>query len=211
MLRKQDRELSRLEDLEVTEAPARRGGLSARLPFIIALIVIIAALLAFFVWREPEGTPQTQATSEQESSQTTGGQAASTQPGGAPAPPPPSDHGPVVRVIEAMPSVTGAEGPAAEQAERKKPYGLDQSVDAVVRSDETIQVGDQQVPVSELARKLGVEQRGEIVEQFVGQKGKVSAWGVHLVRPGENLWDIHYALLQEYLAHKGVELPPKGG
>jgi hypothetical protein len=94
------------------------------------------------------------------------------------------------------------------QAKRKKPYGLDKSLDVVVRSDERIQVGDKVISVEELQRKLVVEQRGEVLERPLEGKGRVSAWGVHLVRPGENLWDIHYRLLREYLKSRGVILPP---
>jgi len=48
----------------------------------------------------------------------------------------------------------------AEQAQRKEPYGVDKSLDAVLRSDETLRVGEHKVPVSELERGLTVEQRG---------------------------------------------------
>ncbi|MBW2619298.1 MAG: hypothetical protein JRC92_10530, partial [Deltaproteobacteria bacterium] len=33
-------------------------------------------------------------------------------------------------------------------------------------------------------------------------------YGIHVVRPGENLWNIHFAVLREYLGHHGLELAP---
>ncbi|MGD9124833.1 MAG: hypothetical protein PVG60_07060 [Desulfarculaceae bacterium] len=95
-----------------------------------------------------------------------------------------------------------------EQARRKKPYGLEKSLDAVVLSDESIKVGDKVVPMAEMERKLVVEQRGDVLEKPLDKKGKpeVSAWGVHVVRPKENLWGIHFRLLHEYMGTKGVEL-----
>ena len=95
------------------------------------------------------------------------------------------------------------------QAERKRPYGLEQSLDAVVRSDEVIQVGDKVIPVTELQRKLVVQQRGKMLEQPLDKPPKISVWGVHVVRPGESLWSIHFRLLREYMAARGVDLGAK--
>jgi hypothetical protein len=68
-------------------------------------------------------------------------------------------------------------------------------------------VGEHKVPVAELERKLTVEQRGQLLDKPLGPDQKVAAWGVHLVRPGDNLWHIHYALLREYMGKRGVNLP----
>jgi len=121
----------------------------------------------------------------------------------APAPPPPTEGG----VVRVDPQGQTSQEQSAEQAKRKEPYGLDRSLDAVVRSDESIKVGDTVVAVGDLERKLVVGQRGEILEKALGEKKRVSAWGVHVVRPGENLWDIHYRLLREYMKSRGVEIP----
>jgi hypothetical protein len=42
-----------------------------------------------------------------------------------------------------------------------------------------------------------------------GQKTRksISFYGVHVVRSGDNLWDIHFAVLREYLKYKGIEVP----
>ena len=95
----------------------------------------------------------------------------------------------------------GSQGRAQQDA-RKRPYGLDKSVDAVARSDESIQVGSQKVPVEELEKKLVVEQRGEVREKSLqGQEGQ--RLGGVPGAPGDNLWRIHYRLLREYLAPGG--------
>lgn len=130
----------------------------------------------------------------------------------APAPPIPSKHGPVVELKEAESSAGPAgAGPAAsqssEQAQRKAPYGLKRSVDVVVRSDESVKVAGVVVSVAELERELVVGQRGQVLERPLGGKLGVTAWGVHLVRPQENLWNIHYHLLREFLAARGIRLP----
>jgi len=118
-----------------------------------------------------------------------------------PPPPPPSSSG---TVVEIKPGQAG--GP--EQAARKAPYGLKQSVDVVVRGDETIKVGGVEVSVGELERSLVVGARGQVLERPLGSGKGITVWGVHLVRPKENLWNIHYRLLREFLASRGIELPP---
>jgi hypothetical protein len=98
---------------------------------------------------------------------------------------------------------------AREQKERMEPYGLSKSLDAVVRSDESIKVGDTTIAVSELEKSLVVGQRGEVLEKPLSKaeaERRVTAWGVYLVRPNENLWNIHYRLLREYMASQGIDL-----
>ena len=198
-------------DKSLSGSGGGRGGGGSRWPWILALVVV-AIILAILLWSWGGKSPET-AQGSKKLSQTQGAKQGTSETQGkseAPPPPPPSPGGKVVEV-KPTPSarVSGSikSEPADEQAQRKKPYGLDKSLDAVVRSDESIKVGGRTVKVSELERKLVVEQRGELLDRPLKGR-KISAWGVHLVRPGENLWDIHYALLREYLASRGIKLPP---
>jgi hypothetical protein len=168
-------------------------GRSSRWPWLLALAVIVAAVAALWVYW---GSSPSQQAQQEKPSPAAATQAPTEQQARVPAP---SPQGDTVKVDGSQQSM---------QEERKKPFGLDKSVDAVARSDEKIQVGDQKIPVEELERKMVVEQRGEVREKSL-QGGKVSAWGVHMVRPGDNLWHIHYQLLREYLAGRGIELPPR--
>jgi hypothetical protein len=95
----------------------------------------------------------------------------------------------------------GAGQPAAQKSSsqpgqlmqaRKKPFGIKESLDAVVRTDESIDVAGVVIPVAELERKIVVEQRGEVLEKPLDRPAQVSAWGIYLVRKGDNLWDIHF-------------------
>ena len=168
----------------------------SRLPWLIALVVLALAVVPlYFMWKA--GAVGDQA-AKPPSAAAPQGQAG--QPG-APAPPAPSKHGEVIELNK--PEDTA---PGGEQDQRKKQFGLDKSVDAVLRSDETVKVGDQSVPVSELERKLAVQSRGELLERPIDGSSQVSAWGVHLVNPNDNLWNIHFVLLREYLATRGLKL-----
>ena len=37
---------------------------------------------------------------------------------------------------------------------------------------------------------------------------QVQFYGIYVVRAGDNLWNIHFAILREYLKHKGIETSP---
>lgn len=203
-------------DSSVYQAPDHKP---SRWPWLLALLLIIGLGVVIWLWWG-NGTPQQQSTARQEGKAAPAAQAKKAQTGetttGAPPPPPPSAQGKVIPVPEpgaktaASEKASGAAGGqvAGEQAARKKPYGIQKSLDVVVRSDEAIKVGDKTVPISELQRKLVVEQRGKVLEQPLGKPIRISVWGVHVVRPGENLWDIHFRLLREYMKSRGVELPP---
>jgi hypothetical protein len=54
-------------------------------------------------------------------------------------------------------------------------------------------------------------QRGELVERNLGKssirsKEDVEDFGVHVVLPGENIWNIHFQLLKDYFGRKQVAL-----
>ena len=96
----------------------------------------------------------------------------------------------------------------SEQAERRQSFGIDQSLDIIARSDESIVINDTKIPVAELERQLNLY-RGEITDQSLDpRRDQLSAWGVYLVRPGDNLWLIHLRLLHEYMGSRGVDIPP---
>ncbi|MBU4382967.1 MAG: hypothetical protein KKH66_12895 [Proteobacteria bacterium] len=178
-------------DIGQTSSPQSNPSGSSRWPWLLALVVILAAVAALWVYW---GDISPQDGKQAKPAPAAGQKAGQDQATGVPSP---SRHGNTIKVDGSQQS---------EQDQRKKPFGLDKSVDAVARSDESIQVGGKKVPVEELERKLVVEQRGEVREKSL-QGGKVSAWGIHMVRTGDNLWQIHYQLLREYLAGRGVNLP----
>jgi hypothetical protein len=94
--------------------------------------------------------------------------------------------------------------------ERKAPYGVKESIDMIVRPDESIKVGKDTVRMQKLLDEVRLKQ-GEILEKdLVGEtKSKQQdAFGIHVVQPDENIWDIHFKLLEDYYDHKGIHLSP---
>lgn len=94
--------------------------------------------------------------------------------------------------------------------ERKAPYGVDKSIDMVVKSDESIRVGDRTVRMEQILQNLRL-QRGEILEGDM-EGGSVGAdgndYGIRVVQPGDNIWNLHFRLLKDYYNHKGIEVSP---
>jgi hypothetical protein len=171
----------------------------SRWPWVLTLLLTAAAM--FMLWYSLGEPPGSSGPPQPAPAPAAKGEPAPIIP--APAP---SQQGPVVDVT---PEAQGEEPalPSSEQVQRKEPYGLEKSLDAVVRSDESIKLGDKTVPIAELERKLVVQGRGALLDKPLGQKQAVTAWGVHAVRTGDSLWKIHYALLREYLTHRGQNLP----
>ena len=179
---------------ETTRGSGQEGGGGKGWVWILLLVLAAAVGIGVYLWKAKQA----------------GGPAPKEAPPaasapGKPAAQPKAEARTKGKVVELSPKAAQSK----EQQERKKAFGLNKSVDVVVTGEETLKVGGKKIPVKELKRKLVVGQRGEIVEEPLGKKpAKPSAWGIHLVRPGENLWNIHYALLREYFASRGIHLPP---
>ncbi|SMC24821.1 hypothetical protein SAMN02746041_02099 [Desulfacinum hydrothermale DSM 13146] len=149
---------------------------------------------------------------------------AATEPGAVP-----SAQGPAT-TPDTYPHVPASLG----QEERKEAFGLHDSVDHVVQAQEPFQVQGEAWTVDKIRRHLGANApedlqneasepilhpvQEEPVGRFVKRAIKAapsapshmppSYYGVRLVRPGENLWNIHYQILREYFARRDVHLPP---
>jgi hypothetical protein len=97
--------------------------------------------------------------------------------------------------------------------ERKAQYGVNKGVDIIAKSHESIKIGDSTVPMQEILEKIRLKS-GEIVEKDIqskygATKEKNESFGIHVVQPGENIWNIHFTFLKDYFEHKGVHLAPR--
>jgi hypothetical protein len=96
--------------------------------------------------------------------------------------------------------------------ERKAQYGVDKGVDIIAQSNESIKIGDSTVSMQEILEKIRLKS-GDIVEKDLKSQGvitkeKIESFGIHVVQPGENIWNIHFTFLKDYFDHKGVQLSP---
>ena len=93
---------------------------------------------------------------------------------------------------------------------RKEAFDVGEGIDIIARSDETLQIGDNRVSMKELQEQIRIK-LGEISEETLGPDGRPlpvdpETFGIHVVRPGDNIWNIHFAFLQDYFARRGVDL-----
>ncbi len=94
--------------------------------------------------------------------------------------------------------------------ERKASYGVEKSLDMIVKPDESIKVGDQTVRMKKILDEVRLVQ-GEILETDLEtgtQKPSHHDYGIYVVEQADNIWDIHFRLLTEYYGHKGIQLSP---
>ena len=96
--------------------------------------------------------------------------------------------------------------------QRKEDYDVGEGIDIIARSDETVRIGDTTVSMKELQREIQLRQ-GEIAEETIGPDGRplaqiTESFGLYVVQPGDNIWNIHFRFLRDYFQRRGVGLSP---
>ena len=92
--------------------------------------------------------------------------------------------------------------------ERKASLGIKDGLDMIVKEGESIKVGDQTVSVKEISDSIQAKEGGITEKDLTAAaSGGSSAYGIHVVQPGDNIWNIHFKLLKAYLASKNIALP----
>ncbi len=94
--------------------------------------------------------------------------------------------------------------------QRKKNSGVDKSMDFIVRSDESFKIGETTVSMKEILKKSFLKRQG-VFEEMIRESGELSPenikeFGVYVVRPGDNLWNIHFRILQEYYSFREIKV-----
>lgn len=94
--------------------------------------------------------------------------------------------------------------------DRKKSLGIKKSLDMIVKSDETFTVGKNTVSMQKILEKAFVE-KGQVFEEEISDSGetspsKINAYGIYVVQPGDNIWNIHFRILKDYYASKGIRI-----
>lgn len=100
---------------------------------------------------------------------------------------------------------------------RKERFGVNQGVDLIVHADESVKIGDTVVPMQEILDRIKL-QRGDIVEKSIqgsaadtaGQTPSkpAKAYGIYVVQPGDNTWNIHFQFLKDFFKQRGIMLSP---
>ncbi len=93
---------------------------------------------------------------------------------------------------------------------RKEALDVGEGIDIIAKSDETLQIGGNRISMRELQNQIRLK-LGEISEETLGPDGQPlpvdpETFGIHVVQPGDNIWNIHFAFLKDYFARRGVNL-----
>lgn len=96
---------------------------------------------------------------------------------------------------------------------RKKQLGLEKSLDMIVNSDESFVVGDVRISMGEILKQAFVKE-GDVYGEKIEQSGevkprKIKQYGIYVVQPGDNIWNIHFNILREFYDHQGIQVSPK--
>ena len=96
--------------------------------------------------------------------------------------------------------------------QRKAEYGIEKGIDIIVKSDETLKIGDTTVPMQEIMDKMRLKS-GEIVERYIESDRsdpdkQAGVFGIHVVQSGDNIWNIHFQFLKDYFVRRGATLSP---
>jgi hypothetical protein len=91
---------------------------------------------------------------------------------------------------------------------RKKFLGIQKSLDMIVKSNESFMVGGLKVSMQEILEKA-FTRKGGVYQQEITASGeslpvRIKEYGIHVVRPGDNIWNLHFNILREYYSQKNI-------
>jgi len=96
---------------------------------------------------------------------------------------------------------------------RKKKIGIQNSLDMIVKSDESFIIGGSKVSMREILEKAFTKS-GDVYQEEISPSGQIvpqtiREYGIHVVQPGDNIWNIHFNILKEYYALKEIQVASK--
>ena len=96
---------------------------------------------------------------------------------------------------------------------RKENLEIKKSLDMIINSDESFKIGDVQISMRDILENAFIK-KGEIFEEKIHDSGavlpqKIKDYGIYVVQPGDNIWDIHFNILKDFYDHQGINVSPK--
>jgi len=120
--------------------------------------------------------------------------------------------------VEAPPVIEYEEEPSEEiqklMQQRKADLGVEETIDLVLKPDETLGLGGTTVSMEEILSHIRL-QRGDIIENDLqgnalkDDADSTEVYGIHVVKPGDNIWNIHFRFLKDYFEKRGITLSPR--
>ncbi|MEA1967865.1 MAG: hypothetical protein U9N77_06565 [Thermodesulfobacteriota bacterium] len=94
--------------------------------------------------------------------------------------------------------------------QRKQNLDIENSLDMIVKSDESFKIGKITVSMKDIMEKSFLKNR-KIFEEKIHESGEtepeeIENYGIYIVRPGDNLWNIHFKIIRAYYNSKGISI-----
>jgi hypothetical protein len=125
--------------------------------------------------------------------------------------------GVVEKQIQQMPAIDYKnldKGSALDQVMEKRLHamGISKSLDMIIRSDESFTVGDKKVSMTDILAKAYAQKQKifqtRITEFEETVPERIQEYGIYVVQPGDNIWNIHFNILKEYYASRAIHVTP---
>ncbi len=96
---------------------------------------------------------------------------------------------------------------------RKDSLGIKKSLDMIVHSDEDMKIGDIKISMRDILEKAFLNE-GAVFEEKIDASGavippRIKAYGIYVVQPGDNIWNIHFNILKDYYESQGIIVSPR--
>lgn len=96
---------------------------------------------------------------------------------------------------------------------RKNSLGIKKSLDMIVHSDESLTIGDVKISMRDILEKAFIKE-GAVFEEKIDPSGavippRIKSYGIYVVQPGDNIWNIHFNILKDYYESQGINISPK--
>ncbi len=91
---------------------------------------------------------------------------------------------------------------------RKEKFDLKNSIDMIVERDETFKINGIEISMDKILKKAALK-RGDVVEENIENNFEdkdQNQYGVYVVKPGDNIWNIHFNILKEYYSLKNISM-----
>jgi hypothetical protein len=93
---------------------------------------------------------------------------------------------------------------------RLQAAGINESLDMIVRADESFTVGGKTVSMTDILEKAAAGKQ-KIFEKRITEfeetaPESLNEYGIYVVQPGDNIWNIHFNILKEFYASRGIHV-----
>ncbi|MCF8077295.1 MAG: hypothetical protein K9K63_13380 [Desulfotignum sp.] len=93
---------------------------------------------------------------------------------------------------------------------RLQEMGMEKSLDMVILSDESFKMGDDTISMQDILEKAHAKKKeiheSRITEFEQTEVEQMHRYGIYVVQPGDNIWNIHFNVLKEYYASQGIHV-----